>query len=158
MWKEKVREECPGFYERDMQILPSFRNMLLYVIVYVHDVELRQALVDPGSSLIIIPLSPFEVVGIPRDRIVEWPIKLPGLRGMHHLSLAISTSTWILSPYEQPLNFIYFLSTFYHLLLRNLGSTSTKLSLSHITNASSHGKCYKFKFCTYHIDIVFVAW
>lgn len=38
-------------YENDRKILPSNHNRPLFVIAYVHDVELRRAQIDPGSSL-----------------------------------------------------------------------------------------------------------
>lgn len=41
------------FYQRDMQVLPSYYNKLLYVTDYVCNVELRHVLVDLGSSLTI---------------------------------------------------------------------------------------------------------
>lgn len=52
------------FYERDMQILPSYHTRRLYVTPYVLDAELKHELINLGSSLIIMPLSVLEEVGI----------------------------------------------------------------------------------------------
>lgn len=48
----------------------------LYVTAHVHDVELKHALIDPGSSLNIMQLSTLEMVGISRSRIIKQSIKV----------------------------------------------------------------------------------
>lgn len=45
------------------------------------DVELRYAVVDLGSLLIIISLSTLEAMVTPRDRIVKQPVKVSGFGG-----------------------------------------------------------------------------
>lgn len=50
----------------------------LYVIAHVHDVELKHALTDRGSSLNIMQLSTLEMVGIPISRIIKQSIKVAG--------------------------------------------------------------------------------
>lgn len=42
------------------------------------DVKLKRTLINLGSSVNIMPLSTLEIVGIPRDIIVEQPIELSG--------------------------------------------------------------------------------
>lgn len=54
------------------------------MIACIRDIELRCAMVDPGSSLNIMPLYTIEVVGIPRDRIFKQPVKVSGSKVMHH--------------------------------------------------------------------------
>lgn len=41
------------------------------VTTYISEIELRRMLIDPGSSLNIMPLSMHEVFGIPRDKVIE---------------------------------------------------------------------------------------
>lgn len=43
------------FHEKDKLILPSHHNQSLYVTVYVDDVDLKRALIDPCSSSNILP-------------------------------------------------------------------------------------------------------
>lgn len=56
------------FWEKDRQALPSHHNQPLYVIAYVHDTELKSALIDPDSSLNIMLFSTHEALRIPRGR------------------------------------------------------------------------------------------
>lgn len=46
------------FYEEDKQISPGYDNRPLYITTSVNDVKLRWGLVDPGSSLNIMPFNP----------------------------------------------------------------------------------------------------
>lgn len=61
------------FYEKDRQIISSHRNWPLYVTACVHNVELKLALIDTGSSLNIMLLFTLNKVGIFRSKIVVRP-------------------------------------------------------------------------------------
>lgn len=37
------------FYEKEKQILPNYHNIPLYVTALIHYMELRRALINPGS-------------------------------------------------------------------------------------------------------------
>lgn len=72
------------FYEKDRQVAPSHHNRSLYVTASIRNFKLRRTMVDPGSSLNIIPLSTLKAVGILRERIAkqhvevsELPLKSP---------------------------------------------------------------------------------
>lgn len=56
---------------RKIDKLPSCHSRPPYVTAFVHEVELRRALIVSGSSLNIMPLLMLEVMGIPRGRIIE---------------------------------------------------------------------------------------
>lgn len=45
------------FYKRNGQALPSHYNTPVCVTAYIHDIELRRALIDLGSSLNIMLLT-----------------------------------------------------------------------------------------------------
>lgn len=53
-------------------------TICLYVTTFGHDIEFRRGLVDPWSSLNILPLSMLEAMGIPRDHVVDQLIEVSG--------------------------------------------------------------------------------
>lgn len=52
-----------------------------YVTAHIRNVELRLAMLDPGSSLDIMPLSTLEAEGIPRDTFFKQPVEVSSFRG-----------------------------------------------------------------------------
>lgn len=88
------------FWEKDRQALPSHHNQPLYVIAYVHDTELKSALIDPDSSLNIMLFSTHEALRIPRGRSLSNQSK-SGLRKMHPPLLATSTLTLTTGPIRE---------------------------------------------------------
>lgn len=55
--------------------------MSLYMTAYVRNVELKRAVIDPGSSPNIMRLSTLTEVGIPWDHIIEQLIEVSGSGG-----------------------------------------------------------------------------
>lgn len=88
--EEQHSSDAVVLYEEDTLILYGYHNKPLYVTTFVHDVELRQALVKL-MSLNLMPLSTLEAAEIPRDRVVEQLIEVSGFGGIHHLHLVTST-------------------------------------------------------------------
>lgn len=101
---------------------------------YVLDVELKCALIDLGSSLNIMSLYTLEAMEVPRDRIMEQPIKVSDFRdnasftlGYNNVDMAIEH---MVSIHSIPCyRCLYFLSS------ATQETTGIKLSLRHITNA-----------------------
>lgn len=54
------------FYKIDRKILPNYHTRPLHITTSIHNVELKHALIDIGSSSNIIPLLILEVTRIPR--------------------------------------------------------------------------------------------
>lgn len=54
---KRFKDNIMVFYENDRQVLPSYHNRPLYLTASIHDVDLKHALIDPGFSLNIMPLS-----------------------------------------------------------------------------------------------------
>lgn len=77
------KDDTVGFYRQNKQIHSKYHNKPPYVTNPVYNVELRKGLVDPGSSLNTMPLSPLEAVGISR----EHPIEISRLGGDTSLTL-----------------------------------------------------------------------
>lgn len=69
--RELLKHDAIVFHENVRQVVPSQHKRPLYVTSHIHDVEMRSKMVDPASSLNVIPLSTFEPVGIPRNIIVK---------------------------------------------------------------------------------------
>lgn len=69
--------------------LPRYHNMPFYLTAYVHDMVLRCALIDPGSSLNIMSFSMLEVGEIPPGRIFSSQLKCQVSEVVHLLPLAI---------------------------------------------------------------------
>lgn len=63
------------------------------MITYVCHVELRRALIDPGSSVNIMPVSTLDAVGISSTESSSNQLKCQVLKVVHPSSLAMSTST-----------------------------------------------------------------
>lgn len=80
------------FYERDKQVLPNHYSRPLNVTASICDVDLRNALTDPGSSLNIMSLSALEVMAIPRNRVIEQPIDVLAFKANASSLLVISIS------------------------------------------------------------------
>lgn len=75
------------FSKKDKQIIPSYHNRPLYAAAFVHDVEQRRTLIDPRSSLNIMPPSSLEVVGIPQVRVVKQLIEVSSFGGSESFTL-----------------------------------------------------------------------
>lgn len=69
------------FCRENIQIKSEYHNRPLYITVPINDVALRQGLVDPRSSLNIMPPSTLDVVGVPREYMLEQSIEISGFRG-----------------------------------------------------------------------------
>lgn len=74
--KDRFDDNAPVFYDDDRRSLPTNHNRPLYVTANVNGVELRRAMLNPGSSINIISLSTLDAVGVPRDKIIRQPIKV----------------------------------------------------------------------------------
>lgn len=79
--KGRFDDNAAVFYVDDERGLPTNHNRPLYVIANVNGVELRRAMLDPGSSINIISLSTLDAVGVPRDNIIRQPIEVSSFRG-----------------------------------------------------------------------------
>lgn len=80
------------FYRNDMQDIHDHHNWSLYVTASVRDVDLICVMVDPGSSVNVIPLSILKTVGVPRDGITKQHIKVASFEGSSHSLLTLLTS------------------------------------------------------------------
>lgn len=71
--------------------LSSQNNQPLYVTTYVHNIELRHALIDPAPSLNIMPLS--TLVGFPREGLLRSQSKCQSLEETRPSLSTISSLT-----------------------------------------------------------------
>lgn len=63
------------FYDVDRH-RPTTHSRSLYVSTSMNGVELKRAMLDPGSSINIISLSTLDVVDVSRDKIIRQPIEM----------------------------------------------------------------------------------
>lgn len=75
--KSRFDDDAAVFYDC---VLPTTYNLPLYITVSVKGVELKRAMLDPGSSIKIISLLTVAAVGVPRDKIVRQPIEVSSFR------------------------------------------------------------------------------
>lgn len=94
-----------AFYEKDRQILPSYHNRPFNVTTFTHDVELTRALIDPGYSLNLMPLSALDTVGIHLEQIVEQPIEVSGFEGSTSFTLGYININFTVLPIRIATNF-----------------------------------------------------
>lgn len=123
------------FYEKDRQIVLSHGNKPLYVTAYICDIKLSRKMVDPSSSLNIMPLSMLKVVGVPQERhrtVHQCQVS----KATHRSLLATLTLTWLSGLCKQVLNsMLLMLEPPVTCYCGDYRSTGTKLSLSRNTNA-----------------------
>lgn len=65
--KRQFDNDVTMFYDNDRCGLPSTHNRPLYVTASGNGVELKRAMLDPGSSINIISLSTLDAVGVPQN-------------------------------------------------------------------------------------------
>lgn len=75
----------------------SSSTITLYARAFVNEVELRQAVVDPRSSLNVMPHSTFKVVGFLID-MVKNPNETPGFEGDAFLTLNFVNIDLVVEP------------------------------------------------------------
>ena len=76
------------FTNEDMEVQQPDRSRPLYVAAQINDVHIRQALVDTGASLNLVPTSTLKAAGIPFSKIARAPIEVPSFVGIHEYTIA----------------------------------------------------------------------
>ena len=76
------------FIDEDMEVQHPDRSRPLYVAAQINDVHIRQALVDTGASLNLVPTSTLKAARIPFSKIARAPIEVPSFVGIHEYTIA----------------------------------------------------------------------
>nr|POF00014.1 hypothetical protein CFP56_55809 [Quercus suber] len=75
------------FTNEDMEVKHPDHSRLLYIATQINDVHIRNALVDTGASLNLIPTNTLKAAGIPLSRIAGVPIEVFGFVGIHECTI-----------------------------------------------------------------------
>lgn len=92
------------FYEKDRKVVSGHHNRQLHVTASIYNIEQSHTLINPGSSLNIIPLSTLKAVRTLRDRIIRQHVEVSGFGGIASFTFGFINLDLTVGPYEQLTN------------------------------------------------------
>ncbi|XP_059630202.1 uncharacterized protein LOC132273203 [Cornus florida] len=105
------------FTEKD-KCVPTPHNRLLYVTASLNEVKLKQAFLDNGSSLNIMPLEIFRRIGLPSEKLIQKSTEITGFGSDIRRTKGYVTTELVIGKFKGPVKFHFIDSDIsYHLLM-----------------------------------------